>query len=237
MEKIAYIVPSETMIPAVEEILADDVKRGVVVVQTVDVYRSAAEYRRLAVDGYGVIIARGGIYTDLAAVSDSVHVMEEKIRTSDILYMLTSVRETYRGKIYVVLREHVAKKFEGAVSLFDFPLEVRRYTDLESLKRQLESIPEQGVVVLSSGVASMLCDREDLTMVELMNRDTTIRETVRVAKEFLTQLAESAKRVNVLESILNNVDEGLIIFDREYRIREVNSKGTARPKCGKSSCC
>ena len=35
--------------------------------------------------------------------------------------MLTSVRETYRGKIYVVLREHVAKKFEGAVSLFDFP--------------------------------------------------------------------------------------------------------------------
>ena len=224
MEKIAYIVPSETMIPAVEEILADDVKRGVVVVQTVDVYRSAAEYRRLAVDGYGVIIARGGIYTDLAAVSDSVHVMEEKIRTSDILYMLTSVRETYRGKIDVVLREHVAKKFEGAVSLFDFPLEVRRYTDLESLKRQLESIPEQGVVVLSSGVASMLCDREDLTMVELMNRDTTIRETVRVAKEFLTQLAESAKRVNVLESILNNVDEGLIIFDREYRIREVNSK-------------
>ena len=77
---------------------------------------------------------------------------------------------------------------------------------------------------MSSGVASMLCDREDLTMVELMNRDTTIRETVRVAKEFLTQLAESAKRVNVLESILNNVDEGLIIFDREYRIREVNSK-------------
>ena len=62
-------------------------------VQTVDVYRSAAEYRRLAVDGYGVIIARGGIYTDLAAVSDSVHVMEEKIRTSDILYMLTSVRK------------------------------------------------------------------------------------------------------------------------------------------------
>lgn len=42
---------------------------------------------------------------------------------------------------------------------------------------------------MSSGVASMLCDREDLTMVELMNRDTTIRETVRVAKEFLTQLA------------------------------------------------
>ncbi len=28
MEKIAYIVPSETMIPAVEEILADDVKRA-----------------------------------------------------------------------------------------------------------------------------------------------------------------------------------------------------------------
>ena len=33
MEKIAYIVPSETMIPAVEEILADDVKRGVVPLQ------------------------------------------------------------------------------------------------------------------------------------------------------------------------------------------------------------
>ncbi len=92
-----------------------------------------------------------------------------------------------------MLREHVAKKFEGAVSLFDFPLEVRRYTDLESLKRQLESIPEQGVVVLSSGVASMLCDREDLTMVELMNRDTTIRETVRVAKNSLPSLPKAPR--------------------------------------------
>lgn len=224
MEKIAYIVPSENMIPVVEEILASDVASGSVVVQTVDVYHSAAEYRRLVADGYGVIIARGGIYTDLAAAADSVHVMEEKIRTSDILYMLTSVRETYRGKIYVVLREHVAKKFEGTVSLFDFPLEVKRYTDLESLKEQLETIPEREVVVLSSGVASMVCDRDDLTMVELMNRDTTIRETVRVAKEFLTQLADSAKRVNVLESILNNVDEGLLIFDGDYRIQEVNRK-------------
>ena len=124
----------------------------------------------------------------------------------------------------MVLREHVAKKFEGTVSLFDFPLEVKRYTDLESLKEQLETIPEREVVVLSSGVASMVCDRDDLTMVELMNRDTTIRETVRVAKEFLTQLADSAKRVNVLESILNNVDEGLLIFDGDYRIQEVNSK-------------
>ncbi len=122
--------------------------------------------------------------------------------------MLTSVRETYRVKIYVVLREHVAKKFEGAVSLFDFSFGSQTLYRPGISKAAIGVHTRTGVVVLSSGVASMLCDREDLTMVELMNRDTTIRETVRVAKEFLTQLAESAKRVNVLESILNNVDEG-----------------------------
>lgn len=224
MEKIAYIVPSQSMVGTVEEFLKDDVAAGRVVVQTIDVYDFAGEYRRLCNEGYGIIIARGGIYEDLAKVSDAVHVMEEKIRTSDILYMLTAVRKEYEGKIYVILREHTAKKFEKTTSLYDFSIEVRRYTTLDSLKEQLDSIPEENVVVLSSGVASMLCNRDDLQMVEILNRDTTVRETVNVAKEFLEQLQVNVQRVNLMESIFDNVEEGLIIFDDDFIIREANSK-------------
>ena len=220
MDKIAYIVPSENMIETVEGFLREDVDLGKVVVQTVDVYDFAGEYRRLCAEGYGVIIARGGIYEELFSCSDTVHVMEERTRTSDIMTVLRQVRETYQEKIYVVLRQTTAKNFEANISLYGFPIEVYRYDTIDSLKRTLEAIEDQNAVVL----AAMVCSRKDLKIVEILNQPEAVRETVQVAKGFLEQLQENVQRVNVMESVLDNMDEGIIVFDKAFTICQVNSK-------------
>lgn len=224
MEKIAYIVPSETMIPTTEEVLKEEIVKGRVDVLTTDVFRPLAEYRRLCSEGYGCIIARGGTYNDLMQCADAVPVLQEKIRTSDILYMLNLVRKEYAGKIYVIIHESTAQKFEETSGLFGFPVEIKRYRSPEILKQLIEDIPESDVLVLSSGIAASISDRTDLRYVELLNRDSTIRETVRRAEEYLRQFQENIKKVNVMASILNNVDEGILIFDEQYIVREMNVK-------------
>lgn len=224
MEKIAYIVPSEAMILTAQEVLKEEIGRGELDVLTTDVFHPRTEYRRLCAEGYGCIIARGGTYEDMVHYADVIPIQEERIRTSDILYMLKKVRAAYEGKVYIILHERTAQKFEETVSLYHAPVEVKRYRTSEELRILLEQIPESNVVVLSSGIASQISDRTDLRMVELLNRDTTIKETVRIAKSFLTQFQENVKKVNVMESILNNVDEGILIFDDGFIVREMNAK-------------
>ena len=138
--------------------------------------------------------------------------------------MLNRVRQQYQGKVYVILHRRTAKKFEETVSLYHFPVEVKRYSDSNELKALINEIPESNVVVLSSGIAAKVSDRTDLSMVELLNRDTTITGTVKVAKSFLSQFQENVKKVNVMESILNNVDEGILIFDDGFIVKEMNAK-------------
>ena len=224
MEKIAYIVPSEAMILSTQKVLQKEIERGEVDVLTTDIFHPMAEYKRLCGEGYGCLIARGGTYSDMEKFADVVPIMEERIRTSDILYMLKRVRAKYEGKVYVILHQRTAKKFEESAALYQFPVEVKRYSSSEELKDLIDQIPETNVVVLSSGIASRVSARTDLTMVELLNRDTTIRETVKVAKGFLSQFQENIKKVNVMESILNNVDEGILIFDDGFIAQEMNAK-------------
>lgn len=224
MEKIAYIVPSEAMIPQAEKSLRKEIEEGVVRVLITDVSHPVSEYRRLCSEGYGCIIARGGTYRDLKRVADVVPVMEEKIKTSDILCMLNKVRETHRRKVYAVLHEGTALNFEETADLYAFPLEVKRYDTIERLREVIEEIPESDVVVLSSGLAQAMTKRTDITFVELLNRESAMRDTVRVARDFLAQFQENIKKVNVMESILNNMDEGIVIFDEDDIAREMNAK-------------
>ena len=226
MEKIAYIVPSESMIPVIEKYLQEDVATGKVVVQTIDVFHPLSEYRRLCAEEYGAIIARGGTYNDLKKVADSANVIEERIRTSDVLNKLSEVRENYEGRVYVILRNDMARKFEKTIGLFNFPITVKRYDSLDSLKEEIDSIEESNVAVLCSGIAAMITNRSDLQLIELTNRDTTVNETVKIAKNYLEQYQESTKRVNVLESIFDNVDEGVLIFDKDNVVKEMNRKAS-----------
>lgn len=222
--KIAYIVPSEAAIENVSAILSDEISAGIIDVMMVDIHDPESEYRRLCSEGYSCIIARGGTYMTLHGVAGAVPLVEERIRTSDILQMIADADMAPGEPYYVVLYRNTADGIENMVKLSAGSCHICRYHDLTQLTEMLEDLPGSGVNVFSSGYAKAVSDRTDLNFIEILNRPHTIHETVRTAGIFLEQLQKNVQQVNTLNSIYNNIDEGILIFDASEQIAEVNER-------------
>ncbi|MBQ6621826.1 MAG: sigma 54-interacting transcriptional regulator [Mogibacterium sp.] len=222
--KIAYIVPSEVLLQSAERILQEEIREGVLDAMMIDVRNVRQEYERLYREGYICLIARGGTYFELKKCSEVIPVLQERIRTSDILEMLAA-REAGRDEpVYIVLHRGTAPGFENITAVTDGRMKVLRYELLEELSEVLAGIPESGVRVYTSGYATLVSDRTDLRFIELRNRPHTIRETVNLARNFLGQMQENIQRVNLMNSIYDNIDEGLVIFRSDNVIMEVNRR-------------
>ena len=226
-EKIAYIVPSEAARTTISEILKDEISSGILDVMRIDIHDPEAEYKRICNEGYSCIIARGGTYTDLKQCEDMVPVMEERIRTSDIIAGLAEADIAADEIVYVVIHEKTADGMENISSVSHGAVKVLRYSSLPDLKELLAGIPHSNVKVLTSGYAASVSDRTDLLFTELKNRPHTIRETVRTARTFLNRMQENIQQFNTLNSIYNNIDEGIVIFGNDHIITEINSRALA----------
>ena len=141
IEKIAYIVPSEAMMKSVQDILKEEISAGVIDVLMIDVSNVESEYRKLCDKGYSCIVARGGTFSDLKKHEDLIPVVEERIRTSDILEVLAENTEKDESA-FVVLHQNTADGAENFSGLSKGELKVLRYRDLWDLRRIISEIPE-----------------------------------------------------------------------------------------------
>lgn len=226
-ERIAYIVPSESMKEYIEDILAEEIREGVIEVMMIDITRPGEEYHRLCGEGYGCIIARGGTYSSLVDCVDKIPVVEERIRTADIVETIAGSTPDPDRPSYVVLHKNNADEVENLTQLSGGKIHVLRYIDYEHIKEVMATIDESGVRVFSSGYAKELSGRDDLDFVVIRNRPHTVRETVGTARTFIQQMQENIQQVNTLDSIFNNIDEGLIIFDTEESVTECNERAAS----------
>lgn len=226
-DKIAYIVPSEAAQNTISEILADEIAAGHIDVLMIDILQPEEEYRRLCTEGYSCIIARGGTYRSLAVCAEAVPVLEERIRTADILGMLAESDIADDEVVCVVLHQDAADGAENFSTISGGRVHVYRYRDIDHLKVLLAEMPETDVKVFTSGYAHSVSDRDDLDFIEFRNRPHTVRETVRTAKNFVGRMREGLIQVNTLNSIYNNIDEGIVIFDKSHSITEANDRSVA----------
>lgn len=221
-EKVAYIVPSDRIQEMAEQTLVAEISAGWLSVIQIDPRRIQAEYERLIQDGYGCIIARGGTYHELSLLDTTVPVVEERIRTADILEMTARYFENHSKPIYVVMHEDIAVGLENLQTLIPDKFRVQRYRSIEELKNVLENIPERDAEVFTSGIASKLAVRRDLHLREIVNREHTIKTSVQTAYNLLQQMMSNITQVNILDSVYNNIDEGILIFRPDNTVTELN---------------
>lgn len=222
--KIAYLVPSESEKETVSAILKDEIREGILDVMMIDVNDPESEYKRICSEGFSCIIARGGTFTDLKKCEDVIPVMQERIRTSDIVAGLADADIMNEDFVYVVIHEQTADGAENLASVSGGKVRLLRYTTPQNLKECLNSIPEKWAAVIANSYAVGICERRDLRFTELRNRPHTIRETVRTARIFLSRMQDNIQQLNTLNSIYNNIDEGIIIFSNDHTITEINDR-------------
>lgn len=224
-EKVAYIVPSNQIQNLTEEALRKEMEEGWLNVMQIDPYHFREEYNRLIQEGYGCIVARGGTYREFKSLDPTIPIVEERIHVGDILEMITEYFQRENERIYVVIHTDTAYGWENLEELMPEKLRVLRYETMEGLGKRLQDIPEKGVTVFTSGIASMLVERDDLNLIEIRNRAHTLRVSAQYAHTLLQQMRNNITQLSVMNSVYNNVDEGIIIFRPDNVVTEVNRQG------------
>ena len=220
-DKVAYLVPSEDVRISAEKALENEIREGWVSVLTADQDDVAGEYQSLVSKGYGCIVARGGTYHDLLGLQTTVPVIEERIRTADILQQVADNFDE-EALMYVVLYCSVAVGCENLEKVMGGSIKIMRYKDKDQLKAVLGSIRDEEVTVLSSGIAGNLIREHKYRLIEIKTRPETMRMTAASARKLMRQMQENISRTNILNSIYNNVDEGILIFRPDNTISELN---------------
>lgn len=224
-EKVAYIVPSEQIQCMAERALCSEIKEGWLNVMQIDPYHIKEKYEELLQEGYGCIIARGGTYHEIKSLNPTIPIVEERIRTADILEMVTEFFQEKKKKVYVVIHTDMAYGFENLERFVPDRVKVLRYEKIEDLKQVLQEIPEQNAYVFTSGVASKIVERDDLNLIEIRNREHTLRTSAQSAYNLLQQMRNNITQLNVMDSVYNNVDEGILIFRPDNIVTEINRQG------------
>lgn len=223
-DKIAYIVPSKKLRGLAEEALQEYIQEGWIDVMMIDQYDIPSEYHRLVDEGYGCLVARGGTYLDLTKLNPTVPVIEERIRTADILQQITDHFQRSDQKLCIILYQWIAYGCENLEKLSGGKIKMMRYDGIESLKEILESIRDEDVAVLTSGIAEALIQNPRYHLIEVRNRPVSIRITAQYARKMMVQMQNNVSRTNILNSIFNSVDEGLIIFRPDNQIERANRR-------------
>ncbi len=226
-EKVAYIVPSDQIQCLAEHALCEEIGEGWLDVMQIDPYHIKEEYEELILKGYGCIIARGGTYHEIKSLNPSIPIVEERIHTADILEMITAYLREKRELVYVVIHTDMAYGFENLEMLTSGNIKVLRYETIHDLKKVLQEIPERDVLVFTSGIASKLVERTDLKLIEIRNREHTLRTSAQYAHNLLQQMRDNITQLSVMNSVYNNIDEGIIIFRPDNIVTEINRKGEA----------
>lgn len=223
-DKIAFIVPNDELGAHVKRVLKHQVESGEVVVTKINILDMEQEGRRLMREGVSAVIARGGTYTDLKQCIKDIPVIRLKMSASDILPSLNIARQSYK-KIYLILHESTVFDFETWGALMNVSLNIKRYTSIKTLRDILNTIEyDDDTVVVGSGVCTELLEGRNIHKVEIVPQDASNVEVYEIARNMAEQMREEIRRVNLLESLLYAVGDGIIVIDSSGQILNFNRK-------------
>ncbi|MDL2314270.1 sigma 54-interacting transcriptional regulator [Desulfovibrio sp. OttesenSCG-928-C14] len=221
--KIAIIVPNQTIKQHVESLFVHEVLERDLSVFRINILDIPGEVERLLEAGFAAVIARAGTYQELKKLLP-IPVIEMPIQASDILFALHKAGAAFKN-VFLLVHENVYFEHEECKNLLGFDFICKKYLSVMDLKSRLESI-EHGpdTVVVGSGVCAEVCQAENLNTIDIAIQASAVLNAYEYAQNMLAQNKEEKRRLNLLESILYNVDDGVVIMEKSGNIKHFNRK-------------
>ncbi len=221
---IGFIVPDEKTKRKAKKLLDNHADGNIVLIETLtksDILKQAEE---LIEKGANAIIARGGTYHHLEK-NLNIPVINLKINNSDILQALNKAR-ALEGNLYLLLESNIYFDYDKWKDLINIDFEFitfKHYDEIVPIVKTVHKTDDKAIIiggVITTGQAKKLNHQTIL----IENQEENILEAYQQALEILNSIKENKKRVQLLSSIIQNVDDGVLVLNRDYIIEYVNEK-------------
>lgn len=225
MKKIYFLATDEQVKEKIEAALKKYAEPATAVpaqVHILDFKNLIRQGKNLVEQGAQVIVASGGTYQELSTAIKEIPVLRLYISRTDILFALNETGP-YK-KIYLLLNEIIA--FDAASCPRDMQdkIEIRQYLSRSDIADILKAIkPQEDAVIVGSTVLTNM-ENLPLPVIPILPSETTIESIYQYAYDMASFNQRERKQISLLTTILSNVDEGIIIFDRQGTISHTNEK-------------
>lgn len=224
MDKIAFLEANNLIFERTKELFKEKIEEGAVLVCQVGVKTLVQEAEKLVEQGADAIIARGGTYQDLSCTNLGIPVIRLVISASDILLSLNFAAKEYK-KVKLVLHKSINFDPEDYKDLIHIEVECYRYGHLDELVEILNHLQtDTDSVVVGSGAIRELLVQNHLNFINIMVQTTTLMDTYMEAQRLLRQIRSEAHKANLLESVLYNIQDGVVIISMSGEILHFNRK-------------
>lgn len=224
---IGFIAPNEHVKIILERLYKTKISKRLLLIEIVKHDEILEQAKRLVQKGANVIIARGGTYNILHHKLN-LPVVNLSIQTTDILYALNKAKALSPQKnIYLCLHESIIFDFNGWAELLNIEVQLVKFVyntlkDIEDVILNIKSINTDAVVI--GGIfTTQIAERYGLKAVFLDSTESSIAETYNRAVELVRSLRDGEKKLKMLASILDNVDDAVLVINKEGTIEHANN--------------
>ncbi|NYB73826.1 sigma 54-interacting transcriptional regulator [Sedimentibacter hydroxybenzoicus DSM 7310] len=221
---IGLIAPNKRISDNAYRALKDEIlnKRLIVSLLNEDNIVQQAEY--LIKKGADLIIARGGTYYDLIDSKLPVPVVQLNYNTEDILNSINHARKL-GDKVILILTSNIVFEIERWKDILNADLELIKFEHRHEIDEVIFNIFEKykEPVILGGTFTCSRADKLGMKYVEIDNSEATIAATYLRAQEIMDLIFRDNKHLQLLSTVLDNVNEGILFINQEGIVEHYNN--------------
>ena len=230
MNDIAFLIADTTMKRSIEHILwvYRDVFRTLpqqTEIEIIDFPRVVEQARDLIRRGAKVIITNSGSHQILLNNHLDVPLFCLYSSTTDVLYTLRQVAQY--DKIHLFLNKHFI--FDSSACPDDIQKKLVRYPPYsiedshDKLLQLLDKVPiTPNTAIVGCTLLPQIASYLPMPVYPIRPSESTILSVYQYADELLALQQKDRRQLSLLQSVLYHVDEGIIVYNRDGAISQIN---------------
>ncbi|MBN2287073.1 MAG: sigma 54-interacting transcriptional regulator [Tissierellales bacterium] len=223
-DKIGFIVPSQEVKERINLLLEKESIGIHVLLSVFDENNMMGQANDLIQKGACAIVARGGIYHTIYNQLN-VPVINLNITTEDILEALSKAKNI-SSTVYLVLEETVHFEYIEWQDLLKIKIERINFRNIDEIEPAIARISKEHEkpVVVGGIVTTRIAKKYNYSAVFIDNNENNILNSLIQVEKFLMDIRRDSEKAIRLESILNNIDDAVIVLSKEGFIEHFNNR-------------
>ncbi len=220
--KIGALVHSRTDEEIFTDLFFDEIRSGNILMERFTRGNVLERGRSLIAQGAQALIVRGGILFELTDNITEVPVIQIPLSANDVICALSESVAKYR-KIHIVLPHSIIFDFDYCKKIFPDNIDLFLFYDIGQATQYIEKLSySQDEAVLGGSIGVSIARQRGLNFIYANVRPAAVLEAYKTTISLLDQIYDDYKKVKLIESVLNNIEDGVIVISENGSISHFN---------------
>lgn len=208
MDSILFIAPQKEIAQVACKVFQDlNISIPIIIAKNEAAVSQARKYPNIS-----VIVSRGGTARDLKKYTDKI-IVDINISFADIFPSIEKLSRQGCKNIAIISNNHIIDKEETDLTINDTFIKIRPYAADEDVPHIIESFEPKIDGIIGDIKPVEIGNTYNIPSIYIESNTLSITKAVKEALSIVDSQQKKLLRLQTLQSIINNIDEGIIVYD------------------------